>query len=269
MSEGQSVFPVGLKAYYGRRRFLLLTQTYLMDRVANPYRRLSATLLIACNKPLRLEAGDEAPIETRAVLIAPNVLRRRTIALNSDLVIFDIPVGSPEYTALESTLESRKILPLDFERFAPLESLIKRAAQDTLNSEEVDQLFKSAVLAACGREPVARELDPRIEKAMALIEDLPFNEVTLELLSERLHVSPSRLRHLFKEQTGCNLSHYARWVAVWRATHLWKQGKPLTDIAHEVGFYDLAHLGRAFNEVFGWNPSAVIDPAVITLIRCS
>lgn len=166
-------------------------------------------------------------------------------------------------------LPAGRVLSFDFERFAHLAPALRRAGADVLPGAEIAGLFRSAVQTICGHAPAARELDPRIEKALALIDQLRFDQVTLTLLSERLHVSPSRLRHLFKEQTGCKLTQYARWVAVWRAAGLWKQGKVLTDIAHEVGFYDLAHLDRAFNEVFGWNPSTVIDPAFITLIRCA
>jgi AraC-like DNA-binding protein len=64
------------------------------------------------------------------------------------------------------------------------------------------------------------------------------------------------------------VSHYARWTAVWKAALLWAHGTPFTELAHEVGFYDLAHLDHAFVETFGVNPSTVIDPAAVRLIRC-
>jgi AraC-like DNA-binding protein len=90
----------------------------------------------------------------------------------------------------------------------------------------------------------------------------------LPALGKRLHLSTSRLRHLFQEELGCSVTHYARWAAVWKAARAWKHGTPFTDLAHAVGFYDLAHLDHAFIETFGVNPSTVIDPAQITLIRC-
>ena len=92
--------------------------------------------------------------------------------------------------------------------------------------------------------------------------------MTLTALARRLCLSPSRLRHLFKEVTGNTVSHYARWAAVWRVVSLWSQGRRLTEIAQEVRFHDLAHLDHAFNEVFGLNPSSVINPENVTLIRC-
>lgn len=75
-------------------------------------------------------------------------------------------------------------------------------------------------------------------------------------------------RELFKQQTGFTIGEYARWRGVWRAALLWKRGAKLTDLAVEAGFYDLAHIDKAFNEVFGMNPSTVIDPRFVTLVNC-
>jgi methylphosphotriester-DNA--protein-cysteine methyltransferase len=69
------------------------------------------------------------------------------------------------------------------------------------------------------------------------------------------HLSPDRLRHLFKEQVGCTISHYARTAAVWRALSQWAHGEPLTAVAHDVGFHDYAHSHHAFCEMFGFPPS--------------
>ena len=73
---------------------------------------------------------------------------------------------------------------------------------------------------------------------------------------------------LFKQQTGFTIGEYARWRGVWRASLLWKRGAKLTSLAVEAGFYDLAHSDKAFNEVFGMNPSAIIDPRFVTLVNC-
>jgi AraC-like DNA-binding protein len=254
--------------YYGTRRFLLLAPTFVLDRSSDPYRRLSVTVLIACREPFQLETGFDSRLTARAAVIAPKVPRRRIMALNSDLLIFDIPIQSPEHVAIEPSLRGEAVLPLDFERFAHLVPAMTKALAGTASCDEVNALFSSVAEAISGMKPVERALDARVEKAMRLIDDIPLNEVSLDTLAERLHLSPSRLRHLFAEETGSTISHYARWAAVWRGVGLWMQGKPLTDIAHEIGFYDLAHLDHAFVEVFGINPSTIIDRQNVTLVRC-
>ncbi|MFX6645104.1 helix-turn-helix domain-containing protein, partial [Acinetobacter baumannii] len=81
------------------------------------------------------------------------------------------------------------------------------------------------------------------------------------------HLSPSRLRSLFKQEVGFTIQQYARWLAVWRASLAWRQGRSLTDVAMEAGFYDLPHIDHAFNEVFGINPTNVIDPHFVRLVN--
>jgi AraC-like DNA-binding protein len=268
MFEKKSKFSSGIRVYHGQRRFLMLTPTYMVDRSSRPYRRLSATLILGCSAPLLLDAGERQPFETRAVLIGPNVVRRRTMGQNCDVAMFDFPVVSSEYRAISSILEHDPIVELDFKRCEALLPRLSDASRNTVDSTTINSLFADAIEALSGHSPVANQIDPRITKALRLIDKLEFDQVGLESLGQSLHLSKSRLSHLFKQETGFSIAQYARWVAVWKTTERWSQGRKLTDVAHEVGFYDQAHLHRAFNEVFGWNPSVAIDPAEVTLIRC-
>jgi AraC-like DNA-binding protein len=268
MRKRTEILQHGATAYYRNRRFLMLATSFVLDRGSSPYRRLSASLMLACGEPFRLEVGDALTLTTRAALVSPKVRRRRTVALDSRLAIFDIPMGSPEYAALEPTLQEQQVLSLELERFVSLLPTLEKGFATTLSCAEVDGLFESAVYTVTGRRPPARQVDARVARAIDLIDEVPLDQVRLTWLAKRLSLSPSRLRHLFQTETGCSVTHYARWAAVWKAASLWTRGVPLTEIAHEVGFYDLAHLDHAFVETFGVSPSVIIDPSRITLVRC-
>jgi AraC-like DNA-binding protein len=261
--------PLRFTVYYGARRFLLAAPHFVLDRAKDPYRRLSATVLIACRAPFQLEIGDDPPLTAQVALIAPKVPRRRLIAVDSDVVIFDIPIQSPEFLALAPLMRAAPVQVFDAARVDELRPALLRTLGGGASCAEVGALFTAVARSLSGIEPRPRALDPRIEKAMQLIATLPLAEVELAQLAGRLHLSPSRLRHLFKDELGSTVSHYARWLAVWRAVALWTQGKALTQIAHEVGFYDLAHLDHAFVELFGLNPSTIIDHRNVTLIKCT
>lgn len=268
MKSASRVFHKGLKVYYGQRRFLLASPSYWIDRSKHPYRRLSATLLIACRQPFTLDAGDEPPITTRAALVAPKVPRRRTLALDSDLLIFDMPLGSPEFAALVPLFAEAGVQALDIERFAPLFPVFQQAGEGKLSCPELNALFRSVVEALCGHPPQPPELDPRIEQVLAWMDEIALDQMDTASLAARVNLSPSRLRHLFSTQTGCSLSHYARWVGLWRAVEWWDQGKTMTEIAHEGGFHDLAHLNRAYAEILGMPPSSLVESDQVNLIRC-
>jgi len=246
-----------LTIYYGTRRFLLLAPTFVLEPVT-PYRRLSASLLLARRRPFVLECGSGVAITTHAALVSPKVPRRRLVAVDSDLAIFDLPLRfRPGIEPVRS---------IDAQRFAHLAPMLDDAFAGTLTHAAVDALFRGATTAVLGGAPARPTIDPRVEEALRLIDEWPFESVTLEALARRLAISPSRLRHLVKDATGHTIGHYARWTAVWRGISLWSKGRRLTDIAHEVGFHDLAHLDRAFIEVFGLNPSSLIKPEDVVLV---
>lgn len=268
MSERASAPQVTFTVYYGVRRFLLLAQSFVLDRAHNPYRRLSATLLIACKHPFRLETGNDKIIETYAALIAPDVPRHRIIAEDSDIAIFDMPIETPEFAALKPLLSQVNVTAFALDRFTTLLPDLRLGFSEHLSHSQVETLFDAAIIALCGHKLKRERLDPRVIKVIELINGLPFDEAPVICLAQRLQISPSRLQHLFKEQLGTTLSHYRRWAAVWRAGWLLSKGCQLTTIAHQIGFYDLAHLDHAFAEIFGLSPSTLINPMQVTLVRC-
>ena len=90
-----------------------------------------------------------------------------------------------------------------------------------------------------------------------------------DALAAQVHLSPSRLRELFKQQVGTTIGEYARWQSIWRMTFLWKDGVKFTDLAIEAGFHDLAHADRVFLESFGISPSSLIDSRYFRLVQCN
>lgn len=257
-----------LSIYYGPRWFLLLARSFVLHRPQQPYRRLSATLLLSRRAPFDLEVEDGRRLQGQAALLAPGVRRRRIIAKDADLAIFDLPIDTPHYAALAPLLRQQAVLSLPVAAFRPLHPTLRRAAETNLPAPAVHRLFDAAVKAAGGSTPRVRAMDPRIVRAQMLLNDTPLSQARLGRFATRLNLSASRLRQLFKEETGCTFSHYARWAAIWHAARLWQRGMPWTEVALASGFSDLSHLDRGFNEVFGLNPSAVVDPQRVRLVRC-
>lgn len=243
---------------------LTLARTLVVERPSSP---LGATLRIACAAPYRIET-DEGTLVTRASLLGPKSGRRRVVAVDSDIAVFYLPIEAPEHAGLTRLLGTASLIDLDIARFEPLLPELRAALAGTLPPAQIRSLVHRAVHAATGEEPPPRQLDARIEKVIALLHDLPLCDFSLDYLGTQVHLSPSRLRELFRVQTGHSISQYARWQAVWHAARLWQDGRLLTDVAQEAGFHDMAHMNRAFVEMFGINPVAAIDPRYVRLIRC-
>lgn len=97
-------------------------------------------------------------------------------------------------------------------------------------------------------------VDPRILKAIELVQERLPRPVVQEEIAEAVFLSPSRFRHLFVEQTGMAFRPYVLWLRLHRALACYTAGKSLTQAAAVAGFADVAHLSRTFRRMFGVNP---------------
>ena len=93
--------------------------------------------------------------------------------------------------------------------------------------------------------------DPRVKKAISEIHCIYKETIKLSNLASLTHLSTSRLRHLFKEETGITVRQYILNMRVTEAVKLIIDGHSKTYAAHETGFSDAAHLSRTFRRVYG------------------
>jgi AraC family transcriptional regulator len=138
--------------------------------------------------------------------------------------------------------------------------------------DSVIRALQAAVLERHGREPIitlARRIvqgltqhsgraatsDERVLRAVRYVNEHLSASLTLKQVASVAHLSPSRFRHLFAEQTGMALRHYILWrrfVSVWEHR---MNGASLSAAAHAAGFADSAHLARTSRRMIGIPPS--------------
>lgn len=100
-----------------------------------------------------------------------------------------------------------------------------------------------------GIEPVLP--DPRVQRIIDHAAANLDQPLSLADCSAGVYLSPSRLRHLFVEQTGLPFKTYLLWLRLVRAIDVYSAGRTLTEAAHEAGFADSAHFSRVFKKTFG------------------
>lgn len=98
-------------------------------------------------------------------------------------------------------------------------------------------------------------VDPRILRAIELVQERISGPVLQEEIAEAVFLSPSRFRHLFVQETGMAFRPYVLWLRLHRALECYTAGESLTNAAHAAGFADLAHLSRTFRRMFGIAPA--------------
>lgn len=108
--------------------------------------------------------------------------------------------------------------------------------------------------------PIGNRTAPsrRITAALDFISRRLTTGIALRDVAAAVHLSPSRLRHLFVEETGVTLRGYVLWLRILRAVAAMMDGRTWTDAAHEAGFADSAHLSRTFRRMFGVTPAMII-----------
>lgn len=78
----------------------------------------------------------------------------------------------------------------------------------------------------------------------------------VKALPTAVHISNSRLRHLFRTQIGISLSHYVKLLQLQRAKQQLEESfLEVKEIAALTGFNDLSHFSRDYKRVYRESPS--------------
>jgi AraC family transcriptional regulator len=100
-----------------------------------------------------------------------------------------------------------------------------------------------------------RPADPRIARAMDIIDQDLLQAQNYTGLARSVHLSPSRFANLFREATGLPVRNYVLWRRLVHVFELLEHGESITSAAHNAGFSDCAHLSRSFHKICGAKPS--------------
>ena len=93
-----------------------------------------------------------------------------------------------------------------------------------------------------------------IRRACAWIEEHFAESFGLTELASVAGLSAFRLAHLFKESIGLSPIAYRNQRRIAEARRLLRDGKPIAQIALQLGFADQSHLTRQFQRIVGLSP---------------
>lgn len=99
--------------------------------------------------------------------------------------------------------------------------------------------------------------DGRLRGVLSRIRHAPTDERSIQELARRIHLSPSRLSHLFKQQTGSTLKHYLLFQQLITALCAVAQRGSVSSAALDAGFDTPSHLSATSRRLMGIPPSMV------------
>jgi two-component system response regulator YesN len=98
--------------------------------------------------------------------------------------------------------------------------------------------------------------DNVIRRTINYIQENYDQDLTLERVAEEVHLNPSYLSHVFKEETGNNFINYLTKIRLEKAQELLKNSKDnITKIANQVGYQNANYFSQVFKKEFGLTPT--------------
>ena len=226
------------------------------------HRHHAAQLCVSLDAAIKVsepEAGET--LEVSGVFIPPDH-PHRIDAGNSRILALYLEPESDEYQPLIQPITTGSA-----NAFVPftLSAAGRTNLRNLLADGGVADLAWSTCRTALGLgESAARpvDLDLRIEQVIGIIRDEPSRSHGVEPLAAAVHISPSRLIHLFREQVGIPIRRFTVWARLRQVVRLAVDGATLTEAAHDSGFSDAAHMSNTFRQMFGFAPSVLFAARV-------
>jgi AraC family transcriptional regulator, arabinose operon regulatory protein len=117
--------------------------------------------------------------------------------------------------------------------------------------------LEAALLWWDAHNPLRRRLDPRVVEAIAFLSHNLGRRVPIEELAAAVHLSPSRLAHLFRGEVGVAPAQYGELQRLERSKQLLTlTTMPVYEVARQCGFGNQFHFATRFRKLTGRTPTA-------------
>lgn len=158
------------------------------------------------------------------------------------------------------SLQAREggLLKINAREIEPVITQLRRCWREQLCCDEANSIVIRLMQSLTADSNPLQPLDPRITRALAIIDSLPERRISEQSLATAVALSSDRFRHLFREQLGLPLRRYLLWRRLQDAMVASLKGRSLTEASHEVGFADAAHMSRTFRRMFGIKASILV-----------
>ena len=98
-------------------------------------------------------------------------------------------------------------------------------------------------------------LHREIESIKLYIYENYAKELSVEQLAEQVYMAPSYLSHVFKKETGQNLSKFIKAYRMEKAKEMLEDTHmKIVNISYEVGYSNVSYFCQSFREYFGVSP---------------
>ncbi len=186
-----------------------------------------------------------------AIAVAPQTVRTLSMS-NAGLVSINLPPSSPFFSAFSSIVPPGAHV-LERKAFKPFDGFLSGMHEGARKPAQAEEIFHDLVTMAVEQLPRAQRIDTRVLQVLRYLDEEP--EASLVELARAFELSPHRMSHLISDSLGLSFRAYQAWRKQVRVCKLLYSGRSLTDIAHEAGLSDSAHLSHFYRHWYGQSPS--------------
>ncbi|PPE74638.1 AraC family transcriptional regulator [Solimonas fluminis] len=226
-----------------------------------PHRHAATVLLVALQGEVRVRLSAERSWrQAQTALVPAGCMHALDLRGGITAVYYNDP-----HRPFHPAMSARDAREPAFE--LPGGAALRQALQDLHEAPAQGGAALEQVLAdSLGRYSPSPLLDARVEATIRLMQADLGENLPLAALAEASTLSPSRLQHLFQDQTGVPLRRFRIWIRFRRALERIAAGASLTTAAFDAGFASSTHFSHAFKAMFGVSPASVLAGASAPLI---
>lgn len=108
-------------------------------------------------------------------------------------------------------------------------------------------------------EIVQSAYSPTVLSVIQIINLMIYDTIRVNEIAERVYLSESRLRKIFKEETGISMSEYINRRKIAASKILLLEGVPAAKVSKQLKFFDLSHYYRMFKKYEGVTPKQFLN----------
>lgn len=218
---------------------------------------------ISLDSPFHLQwetnTGSAKSAEFEGVIIAPDLQHSLDGRGGEQALLLIDPEHTFSQQLTKKWLGEEVVAPLPESLLGPLVKNLTTDPSPGFHRSEPANPIATLLDTLLPRETGLAPMDHRVRAALDYLQAQAIKNVAASELANEVHLSESRLAHLFKQQVGIPVRRYLMWLRLMDAIECAFAGNSLTDAAAHAGFSDSAHFSRTFQAMFGIQPSLVIQ----------
>jgi AraC-like DNA-binding protein len=192
-----------------------------------------------------ISVGGEL-LEGQTIAIGPETMHAISDIGKKGLVIFiDVLSTDAGFSLKDSILRDNP--------FAVINSVEIKEAVSVLRDDETEQavhLAAESILRVLNTGSAVRPFSESVMNAICFISQEK-ELFDMQTLASRIHLSKSRLAHVFSEETGITLKSYLQFKRIESAFRQMVEGETITDAAYDAGFSSPSHIAASSRKLTG------------------